>query len=79
MLQELGATVHLANPNALNWGERRVKNDVVDATDLADMLRLGRLPEAWIAPPALRELRELVRYRAKLVQLRPGSRPRCMR
>jgi transposase len=35
-------------------------------------LRLGRLPEAWIAPPALRELRELVRYRAKLVQLRSG-------
>jgi transposase len=72
VLQELGARVHLANPNALNWGERRVKNDVVDATDLADMLRLGRLPEAWIAPPALRELRELVRYRAKLVQLRSG-------
>jgi transposase len=72
VLQELGATVHLANPNALNWGERRVKNDVVDATDLADMLRLGRLPEAWIAPPALRQLRELVRYRAKLVQLRSG-------
>ena len=72
VLQELGATVHLANPNALNWGERRVKNDVVDATDLADMLRLGRLPEAWIAPPAVRELRELVRYRAKLVQLRSG-------
>jgi transposase len=72
VLQQLGATVHLANPNALNWGERRVKNDIVDATDLADMLRLGRLPEAWIAPPALRELRELVRYRAKLVQLRSG-------
>src|SRR6266550_2091701 len=72
LLQELGATVHLANPNALNWGDRRVKNDERDATDLADMLRLGRLPEAWIAPPALRELRELVRYRAKLVQLRTG-------
>jgi transposase len=72
LLQELGARVHLANPNALNWGERRVKNDVIDATDLADMLRMGRLPEAWIAPPGLRELRELVRYRAKLVQLRSG-------
>jgi transposase len=72
LLQDLGATVHLANPKALNWGDRRVKNDVADATDLADMLRLGRLPEAWIAPPALRELRELVRYRAKLVQLRSG-------
>jgi transposase len=72
MLQELGATVHLANPKALNWGDRRVKNDVADATDLADMLRLNRLPEAWIAPPAIRELRELVRYRAKLVKLRTG-------
>ena len=72
LLQDLGATVHLANPNALNWGDRRVKNDEIDATDLADMLRLNRLPEAWIAPPALRELRELVRYRAKLVQLRTG-------
>src|SRR5207253_4027030 len=64
--------VHLANPNALNWDDRRVKNDERDAHDLADMLRLHRLPEAWIAPPALRELRELVRYRAKLVQLRTG-------
>src|SRR5215475_14538190 len=72
LLQDLGATVHLANPRALNWGDRRVKNDVNDATDLADMLRLNRLAEAWIAPPALRELRELVRYRAKLVQLRSG-------
>jgi hypothetical protein len=49
-----------------------VKNDERDAIDLADMLRLGRLPEAWIAPPAVRELRELVRYRAKLVALRSG-------
>jgi len=49
-----------------------VKNDERDAIDLVDMLRLGRLPEAWIAPPAVRELRELVRYRAKLVALRSG-------
>jgi transposase len=71
-LQEQGATVHLANPSGLNWGTRRVKNDERDAVDLIDMLRLGRLPEAWIAPPATRELRELVRYRAKLVALRSG-------
>ena len=64
VLQELGATVHLAHPSGLNWGQRRRKDDERDATDLVDMLRLGRLPEAWIAPPATRELRELVRYRA---------------
>jgi hypothetical protein len=28
---------------------RRVKNDERDAADLADLLRMGRLPEAWIA------------------------------
>jgi transposase len=72
LLQANGARVHLANPQGLNWGQRRVKNDERDAIDLADMLRLGRLPEAWIAPPATRELRELVRYRAKLVALRSG-------
>jgi transposase len=33
---------------------------------------MGRLPQAWIAPPASRELREQVRYRAKLVALRTG-------
>jgi transposase len=51
---------------------RRVKNDVRDAADLADLLRMNRLPEAWIAPPQTRELRELVRYRAKLVAIRSG-------
>jgi transposase len=70
--QDNGARVHLADPQGLNWGQRRVKNDERDAIDLADMLRLGRLPEAWIAPPPVRELRELVRYRAKLVALRSG-------
>ena len=47
-----------------------MKNDLRDAADLADLLRMGRLPEAWIAPPATRELRELVRHRAKLVSIR---------
>src|ERR687897_533959 len=76
LLQANGARVHLANPQGLNGGQRRVKNDERDAIDLADMLRLGRLPEAWIAPPATRELRELVRYRAKLVALRSGLKAR---
>jgi transposase len=71
-LVESGASVHLAHPSALNWGHRRVKNDQRDASDLVDMLRLDRLPESWIAPAPVRELRELVRYRHKLVQLRAG-------
>ena len=70
-LAELGANVHLAHPLGVKmFSYRRVKNDERDAADLADLLRMGRLPEAWIAPPATRELRELVRHRAKLVALR---------
>ncbi len=74
LLEEIGCHVHLAHPLGNSWGNRRVKNDVRDAEDLADLLRLGRLAEAWIAPPELRELRELVRYRAKLVSLRTNCK-----
>ena len=74
-LQELGAHVHLAHPLGVKAFEyRRVKNDERDARDLADLLRMGRLPEAWIAPPATRELRELVRHRAKLVGIRSNCK-----
>ncbi|HKO33089.1 MAG TPA: transposase, partial [Candidatus Limnocylindria bacterium] len=70
-LAELGASVHLAHPLGVKmFSYRRVKNDVRDAADLADLLRMGRLPEAWIAPPATRELRGWVRHRAKLVGVR---------
>ena len=72
-LQTAGAQVHLAHPLGVKgFAYRRVKNDVRDAADLADLLRMGRLPEAYIATPHERELRELVRHRAKLVALRSG-------
>jgi transposase len=74
LLEELGANVHLAHPSGLNWENRRVKNDERDALDLVKMLRLGELPEAWIAPPEVREIRELVRYRVKLVHMRSSSK-----
>jgi transposase len=72
LLAEMGAHVHLAHPLGNNWGNRRVKNDERDATDLVDLLRLGRLAESWIAPPEVHEVPEMVRYRAKLVRLRGG-------
>jgi transposase len=72
VLQGAGAKVHLAHPLGVKgFTYRRVKN-VRDAADLADLLRMGRLPQAYVAPPAVRELRELVRHRAKLVALRSG-------
>ena len=72
-LADAGAEVHLAHPLGVKaFTYRRVKNDERDAADLADLLRMGRLPEAWIAPRDVRELRELTRYRAKLVGKRTG-------
>jgi transposase len=70
VLTAAGAQLHLAHPLGVKgFTYRRVKNDVRDAADLADLLRMGRLPQAWIAPPAVRELRELVRHRHKLRQM----------
>jgi transposase len=74
-LAAAGAEVHLAHPLGVKaFTYRRVKNDERDAADLADLLRMGRLPEAWIAPRPVRELRELTRYRQKLVGLRTSCK-----
>jgi transposase len=74
VLAEAGAEVRLAHPLGVKaFSYRRVKNDERDAADLADLARMGRLPEAWIAPPEVRALREVVRYRHKLV----GQRTSC--
>jgi transposase len=73
-LAAAGAEVHLAHPLGVKaFSYRRVK-DVRDAADLADLLRMGRLPEAWIAPRQVRELRELTRYRHRLVGLRTSCK-----
>jgi transposase len=73
VLKANGAKLHLAHPlGVTGFKNRRVKKDVADASHLADLLRMNRLPESWIAPAEVRELRELVRYRAKLVALRSG-------
>src|SRR5262249_14289743 len=70
-LAAAGAEVHLAHPLGVKaFSYRRVKNDEKDAADLADLLRMGRLPQAWIAPAEIRELRGLTRYRIKLVRAR---------
>jgi transposase len=74
-LAAAGAQVHLAHPLGVKaFTYRRVQNDEKDAADLADLLRMGRLSEAWIAPDEIRELRELTRYRIKLVRLRTSCK-----
>ena len=49
VLEANGATVHLAHPLGVKaFSYQRVKKDATDAKALADLLRLGRLPEAWL-------------------------------
>jgi len=74
VLAAAGAEVHLAHPLGVKaFSCRRVKDDERDCADLADLLRLGRLPEAWIAPEPVRALREVTQFRHKLA----GQRTSC--
>jgi transposase len=52
--------------------EARIKTDTIDATTLAELLRLDGIPKAYIPPRGVRDVRELLRYRAALVSLRMG-------
>ena len=51
-------------------GFKARKTDVIDAEWLADLLRHGLLKASFIPPLAIRELRELTRYRESLIRER---------
>ncbi|HEY5873788.1 MAG TPA: IS110 family transposase [Ilumatobacteraceae bacterium] len=44
------------------------KTDVADAAWLAELLEHGLLGSSFVPPPAIRELRDLTRYRKRLIQ-----------
>jgi transposase len=70
LLEEEGIPTTLAHPRKVRAiAEARLKNDRVDAGILAHLLRTGLIPAAYAAPPAVRELRDLLRYRAVLVRM----------
>jgi Transposase IS116/IS110/IS902 family/Transposase len=54
----------------------RVKTDAVDARTLAHLLRADLLPEAYIAPRELRDLRDLLRHRVALTRMRSALKNR---
>jgi len=69
VVEPLGVELHLVHP----WKTRaiasaRIKHDKLDSRVLAELLRTGFLAEAWIAPRAVRERRQLLRYRVHTVQ-----------
>ena len=77
LLEDYGFAPHLVHPlQCKAIASARLKNDKVDAAILAQLLRADLLPEAWIAPPPVRQLRALLRHRAQLVRLRTLLRNR---
>jgi transposase len=70
-LMEEGYQVHLANPSAIQrYSGMKHADDKHDAFWLAEMLRLGILPEGYIYPKEERPVRDLLRKRGHLVRLR---------
>ena len=66
-LEEAGLDVRLVHPlEAKKRMAGRNKTDKLDATGLAMLLRNGTLPEVWIPPAGLRDLRGLLRTRLSL-------------
>jgi transposase len=71
LLQRLGHEVVLSNPKQTKAiASARLKNDRVDACMLASLAKGDLLPTVWIPPPALREQKELLRHRWRLVRMR---------
>jgi transposase len=72
-LQRAGFEAHLAEPaetSARRGNKRRAKTDKADSKHIRELLEQGRLPESWIPPAHILDLRETVRLRHTLAELR---------
>jgi transposase len=72
-IQRRGFAAHLADPAELSerrGPKRRAKTDHADCELMVNLLLEGRLPESWIPPSHILELRALVRLRKTLVDQR---------
>ncbi len=56
---------HPAKMKAISAGKK--KSDTIDARTIADLVRCNLLPACYVAPPRIRELRRLLRYRSLVV------------
>jgi len=69
LLKPLAQTLKVVHPSMLKAiAVAKKKNDKVDARMIADLLRCNLLPECYMAPVAIRDLRRLLRYRDLVVR-----------
>jgi len=77
LLEQEGHELHLSHPlRTKAIAAARVKTDAVDARTLAHLLRADLLPEAYVAPRELRDLRDLLRHRVVLTRMRSALKNR---
>lgn len=70
-LAPLVQEVKIAHPLLIKLiSSARVKTDTRDTLHLARLLAAGLIPEVWVPPPPVRELRVLVAHRQRLVRQR---------
>jgi transposase len=73
----LVARVVVAHPAKVRLiAEARVKTDKVDVLTLAKLLRADMLPEVWVPPTHVRDLRALLSHRRRLVTLQTTAKNR---
>ena len=70
-LKEMGADVKVANPGRIRMiCDSEKKTDRNDAEILADLLRTNMLPESYLPNKNERELRDIIRQRKSIVNMR---------
>lgn len=71
LLDDKSLEVYLAHPlKTRAIAEAKIKTDKIDSSILAHLLRADLLPTSYIPPREIRDIREVLRYRASLVSLR---------
>lgn len=77
LVSRAGWSVDLAHPGYVaRLKQSPDKTDFADARVLADLERVGYLPQVWLAPFVIRELRRLVRFRQQLAAQRRNCKLR---
>ena len=67
-LKPFAAELQMGNPSMMKAiGAAKKKSDQLDARKIADLVRCNLLPVCYVAPPEMRELRRLLRYRNLVV------------
>ena len=68
VLKPFAAELQMGNPSMMKAiGAAKKKNDKLDARKIADLVRCNLLPVCYVAPPEMRDLRRLLRYRNLVV------------